>query len=82
MTSSRLLGAVAGAAILLATTMPAQAKPPEKLILTPQSTDALLILKTDWWSPAPNNQSAYKIVCRSIPPMKGRSPAPSSRAKS
>lgn len=40
----------------------ANAKAPEQIILTPQSPAALIVLKTDWWQPAPSMLSAFKLV--------------------
>ncbi|BAV66217.1 hypothetical protein SCLO_1031770 [Sphingobium cloacae] len=41
---------------------PADAKAPERMSLSSQSPDAIVVLKTDWWRPAPNMQSAFKLT--------------------
>jgi hypothetical protein len=58
---SALLAAVA----ILGSTLPcgtASAKPADRIILTPQSPGALIVLKTDWWQPAPSMMSAFKLI--------------------
>lgn len=40
----------------------ADAKAPGQIILTPESPTAMIVLKTDWWQPAPSMQSAFKLV--------------------
>ncbi|MFX4087139.1 hypothetical protein ACKU27_18770 [Sphingobium yanoikuyae] len=40
----------------------ANAKAPGQIILTPQSEEALVIIKTDWWQPAPSMHSAFKLL--------------------
>lgn len=43
----------------------AAAKAPDQVILTPQSPDALIVVKTDWWQPAPSMLSAFKLILSS-----------------
>ncbi len=40
----------------------AAAKEPRQIILTPESSGALIVLKADAWEPAPSMQSAFKLV--------------------
>lgn len=37
------------------------AKSPDKLELAPGAETALMVIKTDWWQPAPNMQSAFRL---------------------
>lgn len=46
----------------------AQAKAPEELVLTPYSATALVVIKSDWWQPAPSMQSAYKLLLSAYEP--------------
>ena len=46
----------------------AGAKAPDKQVLTPQSEDALVVIKTDFWQPAPSMKSAFKIALSRFDP--------------
>jgi hypothetical protein len=46
----------------------AQTKDPAKLVFGADSPTALIAIKTDWWQPAPEMKSAYKIVLSAYDP--------------
>lgn len=58
-------------AVLLATALPvaAQAKEPNKTQLTAASSEALLVVRSEWWQPAASMLSAYKLALASYDPV-------------
>lgn len=49
--------------------MTAYAKTPDQLSLTAASPDALVIMRSAWWQPAPSMQSAYKLALSAYDPV-------------
>ena len=47
----------------------AHAKSPDKLVVTPESPTALVVIKTEWWEPAPSMQSAFKLALNTYDPV-------------
>jgi hypothetical protein len=53
-------------------TGPAPAQSAKDLAITPESPTALLVMQADWWEPAPNMQSAFKIALAKFDPVEER----------
>ena len=51
---------------------PALAKTPDKLVLAPDAATALVVIKTDWWEPAPSMKSAFKLALAAYDPAQER----------
>jgi hypothetical protein len=51
---------------------PAPAQSAKDLAVNPQSPTALLVLQADWWEPAPNMQSAFKLSLAKFDPVEER----------
>ncbi len=60
---SRSMTYVLGALLAsVSVAVPADAKTPAQTILASDAKGALIVIKTDWWQPAPLMQSAFKLI--------------------
>lgn len=50
----------------------ATAKPVKDQVLTADSQTAMIVIKSDFWEPAPNMHSAYKIAFSTYDPVEGK----------
>lgn len=68
MKRTKLLAIVAALAIGTAMPGTAGSKTPDKLVLAPESDTALVVIKTDFWQPAPSMRSAFKLILSAYDP--------------
>lgn len=58
----------ATALLFMALAGPSSAQSRDKLVLAPDSSTAMIVIKTDWWQPATEMQSAFKILLSTYDP--------------
>lgn len=60
--------AIALAFYSLSTPAAVYAETPDKLVLDQNSKTALVVIKTDWWQPAPSMKSAFRLILSTYDP--------------
>lgn len=72
MAKSFVSAALAVAMTMVATPAGLSAKSPSDQVLTASSPSALLVIRTDFWQPAPSLKSAFKLSLTPYDPVEGR----------